>query len=136
MEALLEKAGMAKEANQVTFSGPEGTYGKVENFTVDQIRSGKIFLAYEVNGKPLLQKHGFPLRLVAVDHVFLCRRCRVVQDRLPGPVIIKAIRPSYAPSFGVPCACDERAIRRSAVSYSWRLARLDFEVPARPVARR
>ncbi|MFH1083362.1 MAG: molybdopterin-dependent oxidoreductase [Pseudomonadota bacterium] len=28
----------------------------------------KIFLAYQVNGVPLPQKHGFPLRLVAEDH--------------------------------------------------------------------
>lgn len=68
VEALLEKAGMPREANHVSFTGPEGTYAKVESFTVDQIRSEKVFLAYEVNGKPLPQKHGFPLRLVAEDH--------------------------------------------------------------------
>ena len=28
----------------------------------------KVFLAYEVNGQRLPQKHGFPLRVVAEDH--------------------------------------------------------------------
>ncbi|HHP7236161.1 MAG TPA: molybdopterin-dependent oxidoreductase [Desulfobacterales bacterium] len=30
--------------------------------------SDQVFLDYEVNGVPLPQKHGFPLRLVAEDH--------------------------------------------------------------------
>jgi len=30
-------------------------------------QSDKVFLAYEVNGKPLPQRHGFPLRAVAED---------------------------------------------------------------------
>ena len=32
------------------------------------ILSDKVFLAYEVNGKALPRKHGFPLRVVAEDH--------------------------------------------------------------------
>lgn len=32
------------------------------------VLSNKVFLAYAVNGKPLPQKHGFPLRVVAEEH--------------------------------------------------------------------
>ena len=58
---------MNKGATRVTFSGPEGKYEMVESFPIDEIRAGKIFLAYEVNGQPLPRKHGFPLRIVAED---------------------------------------------------------------------
>jgi sulfoxide reductase catalytic subunit YedY len=33
-----------------------------------EIENDKLFLAYAVNGVPLPQKHGYPLRLVAEDH--------------------------------------------------------------------
>lgn len=68
MKALLEKAGVKKDVNQVTFSGPRGSYEKVETFPIEDMISGKVFLAYEVNGKPLPRKHGFPLRIVAEDY--------------------------------------------------------------------
>ncbi len=32
---------------------------------VEDLLSNKVFLAYELNGKPLPQRHGFPLRAVA-----------------------------------------------------------------------
>jgi DMSO/TMAO reductase YedYZ molybdopterin-dependent catalytic subunit len=67
MEQLLRKAKMDKGATHVTFHGPEGSYEKVERFPIDDIRKGKVFLAHGVNGKPLPQKHGFPLRIVAQD---------------------------------------------------------------------
>jgi len=68
MEKLLQKAGIDSGATHLSFAGPEGTYEKVERFPMSDIRSGKIFLAYEVNGKALLRKHGFPLRVVAEDY--------------------------------------------------------------------
>jgi DMSO/TMAO reductase YedYZ molybdopterin-dependent catalytic subunit len=68
MERLLERAKVDKGATHVTFSGPEGKHEMVESFPIDEIRAGKIFLAYEVNGNPLPRKHGFPLRIVAEDH--------------------------------------------------------------------
>jgi len=67
VERLLERAGMGEGATHVTFSGPEGEHEMAETFPIDEIRKGKIFLAYEVNGKPLPRKHGFPLRVVAED---------------------------------------------------------------------
>jgi len=67
MEQFLRKVKMEEGATHVTFYGPEGSYEKVERFPIDEIRKGKVFLAYGVNGKPLPQKHGFPLRIVAQD---------------------------------------------------------------------
>jgi sulfoxide reductase catalytic subunit YedY len=32
---------------------------------VEDVLSDRVFLAYGVNGKPLPERHGFPLRLVA-----------------------------------------------------------------------
>ena len=67
MERLLKEAGVENGATHVTFYGPEGTYEKVERFPMEEILKQKVFLAYGVNGKPLQQKHGFPLRIVARD---------------------------------------------------------------------
>jgi len=67
MDQFLQRVKTEKGATHVTFYGPEGTYEKVERFPIDDIRKGKIFLAYGVNGKPLPPKHGFPLRIVAED---------------------------------------------------------------------
>ncbi len=45
------------------------TYSQILTFPAIErdVLSNKVFLAYEVNGKPLPQKHGFPLRVVAED---------------------------------------------------------------------
>jgi DMSO/TMAO reductase YedYZ molybdopterin-dependent catalytic subunit len=68
MTALLEKAKVKDGATLVTFRGPEGKYEKTERFYLKDALSDKVFLAYEVNGKPLPKKHGFPLRVVAEGH--------------------------------------------------------------------
>jgi DMSO/TMAO reductase YedYZ molybdopterin-dependent catalytic subunit len=68
MTTLLEKAKVKDGATLVTFRGPEGNYEKTERFYLKDALSNKVFLAYEVNGKPLPKKHGFPLRVVAEDH--------------------------------------------------------------------
>jgi sulfoxide reductase catalytic subunit YedY len=68
MTTLLEKAKVKDGATLVTFRGPEGNYEKTERFYLKDALSNKVFLAYEVNGKPLPKKHGFPLRVVAEGH--------------------------------------------------------------------
>jgi DMSO/TMAO reductase YedYZ molybdopterin-dependent catalytic subunit len=65
MTTLLQKAKAKNGATLVTFRGPEGNYEKTERFHLKDALSNKVFLAYEVNGKPLPKKHGFPLRVVA-----------------------------------------------------------------------
>jgi DMSO/TMAO reductase YedYZ molybdopterin-dependent catalytic subunit len=62
---LLEKAQASSDATHVSFSGPEGWNEKTERFPIEDIRSDKVFLAYNVNNNALPEKHGFPLRAVA-----------------------------------------------------------------------
>jgi sulfoxide reductase catalytic subunit YedY len=65
MSALLQKAKVTDQGTRVIFRGPEGNYEKTEGFPLKDVLSNKVFLAYAVNGTPLPQKHGFPLRVVA-----------------------------------------------------------------------
>ncbi|MEJ2726697.1 MAG: molybdopterin-dependent oxidoreductase [Deltaproteobacteria bacterium] len=65
MKTLLEKAGAESDVTHVVFSGPRVSYKKVEEFPVEDVLTDKVFLAYQVNGKPLPRRHGFPLRVVA-----------------------------------------------------------------------
>jgi len=62
---LLQLAQVNSDATHVTFSGPDGTNEKSEQFPLEDILTDKVFLAYRVNDKVLPRKHGFPLRLVA-----------------------------------------------------------------------
>lgn len=62
---LLAAAKAEEGVTHVTFSGPQGSYAKLEQFPIADIRSDRVFLAYAVNGETLPQKHGFPLRVVA-----------------------------------------------------------------------
>ena len=68
MKYLFEHVGALKGASHVTVSGADGSSEKVERFPIQDLVSNKVFLAYEVNGKPLPKKHGFPLRIVAEDY--------------------------------------------------------------------
>lgn len=68
IKGLIKEAEAQNGITHVTIRGPEGRYAKVERFPIDEINSQKVFLAYQVNGQVLPQKHGFPLRLVAEDH--------------------------------------------------------------------
>jgi len=64
---VLRRAGLQDGATHVTLHGPPGPYEKVEDFKVTEVDSGKVILAYAVNGQALPRKHGFPLRAVAAD---------------------------------------------------------------------
>jgi DMSO/TMAO reductase YedYZ molybdopterin-dependent catalytic subunit len=65
MKGLLERAGVEKDARHVSFSGPKGAYEDEATFSVEDVLTDKVFLAYGVNGETLPKKHGFPLRVVA-----------------------------------------------------------------------
>ncbi|CAB5085990.1 hypothetical protein D3OALGB2SA_963 [Olavius algarvensis associated proteobacterium Delta 3] len=67
---LLEMGDAAKQASRLAFYGRgESFVGKKERFRIKEITEDKLFLAYSVNGQPLPRQQGFPLRLVAEDHV-------------------------------------------------------------------
>ncbi len=65
---LLDMAQTSPDVTHVSFSGPKGSYEKTERFPIADILSGKVFLAYSVNGSVLPTRHGFPLRVVAEDY--------------------------------------------------------------------
>ncbi|MGD2186642.1 MAG: molybdopterin-dependent oxidoreductase [Desulfobacterales bacterium] len=65
---VLSLAQMKADSTHITVHGPQGPYEKVERFPIADIRSDKVFLAYQVNGERLPQKHGFPVRIVAEDY--------------------------------------------------------------------
>jgi sulfoxide reductase catalytic subunit YedY len=65
MPDLFEKTGLSEKARYMTVTGPSGWGDKVERFPIEDVLSKKVFLAYEVNGKTLPIKNGFPLRIVA-----------------------------------------------------------------------
>jgi DMSO/TMAO reductase YedYZ molybdopterin-dependent catalytic subunit len=66
--AVLNLARMKLGTTHIVVSGPQGSYEKAEKFPIADVRSDKVFLAYQVNGVDLPQKHGFPLRIVAEDY--------------------------------------------------------------------
>jgi len=68
MMTVLNLAQMKADTTHISAYGPEGSYEKVEQFPIADIRSNKVFLAYAVNREKLPQKHGFPLRIVAEDY--------------------------------------------------------------------
>ena len=63
LKDLLEAAQPKKGAMFIDIKG----HGKEMRIPLEAIYRKKIFLAYRVNGVPLPQKHGFPLRLVYAD---------------------------------------------------------------------
>jgi DMSO/TMAO reductase YedYZ molybdopterin-dependent catalytic subunit len=68
MEELFKKAEREAGAHNVAFTASEGGYEQMEKFSMEEVLSGKVFLAYGVNGVALPEKHGFPLRVVAEGH--------------------------------------------------------------------
>ncbi|WDP89523.1 MAG: molybdopterin-dependent oxidoreductase [Desulfobacter sp.] len=65
---LLSAAGLDPSATHVKFSGPEGIRKKTKKFTINEVMANDVFIAFQVNGKVLPQRHGFPARLVAGGH--------------------------------------------------------------------
>ena len=63
LKDLLREAQIKKEAQYVRISGAGSSVG----IPLKTIQEKRIFLAYQVNGVTLPQKHGFPLRLVYED---------------------------------------------------------------------
>jgi DMSO/TMAO reductase YedYZ molybdopterin-dependent catalytic subunit len=70
LRALLDDVGVEDGAVEVLFTGLDrGVEGGVEqdyerSLPLDEAMREDVLLAYEMNGRPLLPQHGFPLRLV------------------------------------------------------------------------
>lgn len=65
LSSLLALSEAEQGLTHVTLRGPDGKYQNAQRYPIQDLLSNKVFLAYEVNGNPLPQKHGFPLRAVA-----------------------------------------------------------------------
>ncbi|MDJ0830507.1 MAG: molybdopterin-dependent oxidoreductase [Desulfobacterales bacterium] len=68
IQALMHIATPNKDASQVFFYGHSRFEDRKELYTIEEVKSDQVFLAYAVNGKPLPRKHGYPLRVVAEGH--------------------------------------------------------------------
>lgn len=69
LKTVLEKAGLAREARQVSFNGLDKppldtTPDYVKALEVDHIMEGDVLLAWAMNGADLPMLNGYPLRLV------------------------------------------------------------------------
>jgi sulfite dehydrogenase len=69
LRAVLEKAGLAKEAQQVAFNGLdrapiEATPDYIKALDVEHALDGEVMLAWAMNGEDLPMLNGYPLRLV------------------------------------------------------------------------
>ena len=65
---LLQKAGLKDSAKEILFDGSDMPLGKMPKFqrtvTVKKALDPDTLLAYEMNGQPLPDEHGYPLRLI------------------------------------------------------------------------
>ena len=69
LRAVLEKAGVGKEAKQVAFNGldrapMEATPDYIKALDIDHALDGEVMLAWAMNGEELPMLNGYPLRLV------------------------------------------------------------------------
>ena len=69
LKSLLDRAGIAPGAVQVSFDGMDGpVLPETPDFTkaleIDHARDGEVMLAWAMNGEPLPMLNGYPLRLV------------------------------------------------------------------------
>lgn len=65
---LLKEVGLSVDAAEVKFSGAAGFRRKTRRFPLAEVLGDQIFIAYQVNGQQLPERHGFPIRLVAEDY--------------------------------------------------------------------
>lgn len=68
IKELLRRAGVEDGTTHVAIRGPKGTSERGARYPIEDILAEKVFLAYQVNGERLPERHGFPLRLVAEDY--------------------------------------------------------------------
>ncbi len=59
---VLDRAGVASTAKAVRFQSSDGAY--TESLTLDQARRDDVLVAYEMQGKPVSERHGGPVRLL------------------------------------------------------------------------
>ena len=66
---IIKRFGLDTGVEKVIISGLNGKNEKKAEFPLDHVLNDRIFLAYEVNGKTLPVRNGFPLRAVAEEYM-------------------------------------------------------------------
>jgi DMSO/TMAO reductase YedYZ molybdopterin-dependent catalytic subunit len=103
LRAVLEEAGVGDDAVEVLFTGLDrGVEGEVEqdyerSLPLDEVMREDVLLAYEMNGRPLLPQHGFPVRLVVpgwygMTHVKWLSRITVLTEPFEGYQQVRGYR--------------------------------------------
>lgn len=132
VKALLDRAGVKAKASEVALNGMDigpmpSSPDFIKTLTVDHANDPDVFLAYEMNGRPLPMLNGFPLRLVvpgwyatywvkAVDHV------QVLSEPFDGFWMAKAYKiPANADASELPGkpATEKVPINRMNVRSFW-----------------
>ena len=68
LKALMQRAGSSPDVSKVHFYGRSRYGERKETFSIADVTSDRVFLAYAVNDHPLPRIHGYPLRVVAEGH--------------------------------------------------------------------
>ena len=112
LKDLLNQAGMAAGARQVTFNGLDKsllpqTPDFIKALDLDHALDGEVLLAYEMNGEELPWLNGYPLRLVVPGHygTYWIKHVHEI-------TVLDKIDDSYwmTPAYRIPdnaCACVE-----------------------------
>jgi sulfoxide reductase catalytic subunit YedY len=67
LRKILEAARVREGITRVEIRSADDLIERQEVFAIEDVLHEKVFLAYAVNGEPLPEAHGFPLRVVAED---------------------------------------------------------------------
>jgi len=88
LSTLLERAGVATGAKAVLFHSFDGAY--TESLTLDQARRPDVLVAYQMEGGPVSQAHGGPVRLY-VAPMYGYKSCKW----LDGIEVTDRVQPGY-----------------------------------------
>jgi DMSO/TMAO reductase YedYZ molybdopterin-dependent catalytic subunit len=64
-KAILEEVGLQEQAVEIRMEAEDGFY---ESVSIAEAMDPRTLLVYEMNGEPLPQEHGYPLRIYIPDH--------------------------------------------------------------------
>ncbi|MEO5954631.1 MAG: molybdopterin-dependent oxidoreductase [Nitrospiraceae bacterium] len=65
LKSLLEEAGVSATAYDVVFRAADGFS---DSISLDRAMAGDLLIAHRMNGVPLPQGHGFPVRVIVPGH--------------------------------------------------------------------
>lgn len=98
LRELLKLTGLSTDAKEVVFEGNdfgkrtdlEGTYQFARSLPLEKALHPDTLIAYELNGKPIPYKHGYPIRLIvpgwyAMASVKWLRNIAVINTHFTGP---------------------------------------------------